>query len=291
VSTERPTRPPRAEPRDIAELRQLKIAQPDLASAIDMQIALVDVQRRVQARVPLPWMQVDPAWLKTQQAVGRPLVRFQEIPLEWTDFRLTFRQTADILHRFDAIERADHQALVTLGRDGHALEPLVRTWYAVTSGVDGVPDAAARQQVTDAPAGAEQVMVLAIRPFLARCAEALTQRIDLSTWTHGLCPVCGWEPDFAVLTPSAERRLICGRCLAQWMFPALACPFCTNDNRALITSFATRDGRYRVSACDVCRRYLKAYDARNAPRPLMVAVDTIATLPLDAAAMQKGYQG
>jgi len=46
-----------------------------------------------------------------------------------------------------------------------------------------------------------------------------------------------------------------------------------------------------VSACDVCRRYLKAYDARRATRPLMVAVDTIATLPLDAAAMQRGYNG
>jgi hypothetical protein len=288
---ERPARPPRAEPRDVAELRQLKLTHPDLASAIDMQIALVDVQRRVQSRVPLPWMQVDPEWLKTQQAAGRPLVRFREIPLDWTDFRLTFRQTADILHRFDAIERGDHHALVALGRDGNALEPLVTTWYDVTSGVDGAADAAARKRIAEAPAGTEQVLVLAIRPFLARCAEALTQRLDLSTWTHGVCPVCGWEPDFAVITPSADRRLICGRCLAQWTFPALACPFCTNDDRALITSFATRDGRYRVSACDVCRRYLKAYDARNAPRPLMVAVDTIATLPLDAAAMQKGYQG
>jgi formate dehydrogenase maturation protein FdhE len=59
----------------------------------------------------------------------------------------------------------------------------------------------------------------------------------------------------------------------------------------LITSFATRDGRYRVYACDVCRRYLKAYDGRNAARPVMVAVDTIATLPLDAGAIQKGYVG
>ena len=42
--------------------------------------------------------------------------------------------------------------------------------------------------------------------------------------------------------------------------------------------------------CDVCRKYLKAYDARNASRPVMVSVDTIATLPLDAAAMQKGYK-
>ena len=256
-----------------------------------MQIALVDMQRRVQSRVPLPWMQVDPEWLQAQQAAGRPLVRFRDIPLDWTDFRLTFRQTADILQRHDALERSEHEAIVALGRDGHALEPLVTLWYETTSGVDGTPDGEARRRIAEAPAGSEQVLVLAIRPFLARCGEAIAQRVDLSTWAHGHCPMCGWEPDFAVITPSAERRLICGRCLAQWTYPALACPFCTNDNRALITSFATRDGRYRVSACDVCRRYLKAYDARHAPRPLLVAVDTIATLPLDAAAMQKGYKG
>ena len=94
-----------------------------------------------------------------------------------------------------------------------------------------------------------------------------------------------------VITPAADRRLICGRCLAQWPFPPLTCPFCSNDDRTLVTSFATRDGRYRVYACDVCRRYLKAYDGRHASRPVLVMVDTIATLPLDAAAIQRGYSG
>ncbi len=98
--TERPPRPPRAETPEILELRQLKVTQPELASAVDMQIALVQMQRRVQSRVPLPWIQADPEWLRAQQAAGRPLVRFGDIPLEWTDFRLTFRQTADILRRF-----------------------------------------------------------------------------------------------------------------------------------------------------------------------------------------------
>ena len=58
--TERPPRPPRAETREIVELRQLKAEQPELASAVDMQIALVDMQRRVQSRVPLPWISADP---------------------------------------------------------------------------------------------------------------------------------------------------------------------------------------------------------------------------------------
>src|SRR5262245_66015488 len=103
--TERPPRPPRAESREVVELKTLRSAQPDLASAVDMQIALVEIQRRVQARVPLPWIQPDPTWLATQQAAGRPAVRFGDIPLEWSDLRLTLRQTADALHRWPAVER------------------------------------------------------------------------------------------------------------------------------------------------------------------------------------------
>ena len=146
-------------------------------------------------------------------------MRFDDIPLDWTDFRLTFRQTADILRRFDALEAAEHEQLLALGRDGHALEPLVRRWYAATSGVDGPADDDARGRAPEgAPASLDQVLVLAMRPFLARCAEALAPRADLLAWAHGHCPVCGWEPDFAVIMPNAERRLICGRCVAQWAF-------------------------------------------------------------------------
>jgi len=286
---EKPPRPPRAEPREILELKQIKIAQPELASAVDMQVALVEMQRRVQGRVPLPWIQPDPAWVTAQQQAGRPLVRFQDIPLEWSDFRLTFRQTADILVRFDALERPDYNTIVSMGRDGNTLRPIVEQWYEVSSGLSDSQSLA--RTPPDAPASLEQVLVLALRPFLTRCAEAIAQRVDLSSWTHGHCPFCGWEPDFAAITPSAERRLICGRCAGQWAFGAYTCPFCSNDDRALVTSFATRDGKYRVYACDICRRYLKAYDGRSATRPVMVSVDSIATLPLDAAAIQRGYVG
>ena len=285
---DRPPRTPRAEPREIVELKELKVTQPELASAVDMQLALLEVQRRVQARVPLPWLQPDPAWLAAQQLAGHPVVRFGDIPLDWTDLRLTLRQTADVLHRLDTLERAEHQRILALSRDGNALERIVTDWYLETSGVDG---SQTQKRASTTPPSLDQVLVLSLRPFLTRSVDALLQRVDLSAWRHGHCPFCGWEPDFAVITPSAKTRLVCGRCLGQWGFASLTCPFCKNDDRALITSFATRNGRYRVYACDVCRRYLKAYDARHAARPLMVAVDTIATLPLDAAAIKRGYLG
>lgn len=284
-----PRRPSRAEPREVVELKELRATQPELASAIDMQLAIVDLQRRVQGRVPLPRIQAQAAWLASQQAAGRPVVRFDDIPLDWTDFRLTFRQTVDVLHRFGAVETAEQQQLQALGRDGHALEPIVTAWYLNTSGVE--ESKPPPPPVVETLPHLDQVLALAIRPFLARSVEALGQRPELTLWRRGYCPFCGWEPDFSVITPSAERRLICGRCAAQWAFDSLTCPFCANADRTRITSFATRDGRYRVYGCDECKRYLKAYDARHTTRSVMIAVDTIATLPLDAAAMQRGYQG
>lgn len=287
--TERPPRPPRAEPREIVELKQIKASQPELAAAVDMQIELVDAQRRVQARVPLPWIQVDPQWLAARQRAGRPAVRFEDIPLEWSDFRLSLRQTVDIMTRHELLDRRDCERILALGRDGDTLGPLVTAWY--TASTEHGEPAAREQALGDAPPSADHVFALAIRPFLARCAEVLMQRGDLAAWRNGHCPVCGWEPDFAVITPAGERRLICGRCLAQWLFDPIACPYCGNDDRSAITSFATRDSRYRLAACNRCKRYVKAYDGRNAPRPVMVMVDAIATLPLDAIAQQRGYTG
>ena len=138
--------------------------------------------------------------------------------------------------------------------------------------------------------GLETVLLQAMRPILTRAADAILARVDLAGWVHGHCPVCGGEPDLAVITPAAERLLICSRCLARWRFDQIMCPFCRNAERSRITSFTSRDGRYRLSACDVCERYLKAYDARGATRPVMPPVDSVATLPLDAAAMQRGYK-
>ena len=59
----------------------------------------------------------------------------------------------------------------------------MKQWYEASSGVNG-DDPKARVHHDDPP-GLDQVLVLALRPFLARCAEVLMQRTDLPHWTHG----------------------------------------------------------------------------------------------------------
>ncbi len=283
-------RQPRAEPRELGELRRLKLRQPELAEAADLHIALLELQHRVQARVPTPWIEFTPEWLKQQHAEGRPLLRFVDIPLDWTDFRLVFRQTADVLLRFGAIEAGHHRALEALSRSGNALEPIVVCWFE-TAASPGRARAEAAPAIPVPPDVLDQVLGLAMRPFLERCADVVQQRADFSTWAEPRCPLCGGEPEFGVLTSSRDRLLICGRCTARWRFDASTCPFCGNADQGRLPSFSSQDGLYRLYACDACRRCIKAYNAPLGGRPVMLALDSVATLPLDAAAVQRGYGG
>jgi hypothetical protein len=290
--TGRTARPTRSESREVAALRALKADHPELGDAVDMHLELVELFRRVQGRVTLPSLAITAEIVTRHTAEARPLLRFEDIALDLTDLRLLVRQTADILRRYGALEDADYQRVQTLGRDMQLLAA-AGDWYRAAAeshliasvGVSRVPAA----QASGRDAVIDQVLGLAMRPFLSRCAEVLQQREELALWTHPYCGLCGGEPDFAVITPAAERHLICGRCTLRWKYEPLTCPYCRNGDRSRITSFATPDGRYRVYACDACKRYLKAYDGRRATRPVMPMVDTVATLPLDAAAMQRGY--
>ena len=257
-----------------------------------MQIEVLELHRRVQGRVPLPFFELNEDVIRRHAASGAPILRFENIRIEPSDLRLLVRQIADVMRRHGAFEESDYQRIQTRARDMNL--DVAERWYSRSA---HRPAVAAIGMPRDDQPGAEeprdealdQVMALAMRPWMTRCAEVLQQRSELALWTHAHCALCGAEPDFALITPAAERHLICSRCALRWKFEPLTCPYCQNSDRARITSFATPDGYYRVYACDVCHRYLKAFDGRHAPRPVMPMVDTIATLPLDAYAMQRGY--
>jgi Protein involved in formate dehydrogenase formation len=290
-SAARAARGTRPESREAVELRAIRSQYPQLQSAVDLHLELLEVRRRVQGRVPLPLLEITSDSIRRHQASATPILRFEDIPLDLSDLRLLVRQTTDVLRRYGALEELDYRKVQALGRDMQLLV-VCGQWFrsAFEQQVASVSVAMPGSFVElDASDVLDQVLTLSMRPFLSRCAEVLQQRPELSLWTHAHCAVCGGQPDLSVITPSAERHLICGRCELRWKWEPLTCPYCRNSERSKITSFATPDGQYRVYACDVCRRYLKAYDGRRATRPVMPMVDAVATLPLDAAAIQRGY--
>ncbi len=273
--------PQRSEAREVVELRRLKEENPDLASAVDLQIELFQLQRRVQGRVALPSLPLDSKHLNSLLG-SAPILKFDHLKIDWSDVRYLLRVTASAMRTHDAIEDRDFARADALTREGTRLPDVIREWYQTSRGGPASDEGEA--------AGLEALLLQTMRPILTRAADAIMARTDLSSWKAGTCPLCGGEPDLAVITPAADRMLICGRCSARWRFHQFTCPFCMNEDRSRITSFASRDGRYRLYACELCERYIKAYDARTATRPVMPIVDSVATIPLDAAAMQKGYK-
>jgi hypothetical protein len=282
------SRTPRTDSRDLAELRALREIQPALAPAIDLQIDLVELQRRLRARVPTPVAPLGKASVGERLKAGHRLLELVELSFEWSDFRLALRQNADILRRHDSLDAADHAAIVGLARETDSLVALVSTWYAETavSPRERATHTAARK---DRPAMLDQVLQLAIRPFLARAAEVAAQGAPLDVWGRPWCPYCGADPEFAVVIADDVRLLTCGRCEGRWPWHFVGCAWCETRDVAQLVTLASPDRKYRVYACNICRRYLKGYDARGGRRPVIPAVDTIATLPLDAAAQQRGY--
>ena len=253
------------------ELNAICERQPELAPAAKLQVDLIDAVRRVQGRITTPWIETAAETLSSRLASGQSLVDFAQIAFDWNDIRLLVRQITDVLRRHEVIDAPTATALHSVGRSA-TLPDVMRAWF--------------EHRPTIEIEMIDEVLGWAARPYLQRTAEVLQQRVSLDPWMQRVCPICASEPEFSVITVAGERQLLCGRCHVRWAFNPIACPYCSNDDRTRIKSMATPDGLYRVMICSPCGRYIKAFDARKATRPVMPYVDLIATLPLDAAVMK-----
>ncbi len=260
-------------------LRELKETQPDLAPAADLQIELAQIMRRVAARAPLPALAATEA-RQARLAEGARILSFADFRFDWSDVRLALREVARALDLVGALPAEDSATVLSLVRgETPALERCLIRWF----------DASADPGTEPISEGLQEVFDTAMRPFMARAASAALTGLDLSAWHASSCPACGADADFAVIAKDGRRHLSCHRCRTQWPWHAWACARCGNDDQQAISSFASRDGFYRIYACGKCGRYLKAFDGRTATRPFLAEVDLIATLPLDAAAIAKGF--
>ena len=272
-----PTHPERraTDPPVLTALRELKETQPELAPAVDLQIELAQIMRKVSSRAPLPALAAQEA-RQARLAAGTRVLSFSDVRFEWSDVRLALREVCRALNDAGALTPDDTATISSLVRgETPALESTLAAWF---NGGD--------HPISD---GLQEVFDTAMRPFMARAASAALTGLDLSAWQRPSCPACGSEADFAVIAKDGRRHLSCHRCRTQWPWHAWSCPRCENAEQQTISSFASRDGYYRIYACGKCRRYLKAFDCRTAPRPFLAEVDLIATLPLDAAAIAKGF--
>jgi FdhE protein len=134
---------------------------------------------------------------------------------------------------------------------------------------------------------------LASLPLLRACGARAQPLLDTALWGAGICPVCAAWPALAELRGlERERWLRCGRCAAGWRFSHVHCPFCgqAHDSREqYLAPEAAREAR-RAVVCPDCRTYLKTLTTLGPLSAEEIAVQDLATVELDLAALEREYQ-
>lgn len=143
------------------------------------------------------------------------------------------------------------------------------------------------------PDQAATALRLLFLPLLARVRSRFADDVRGVSWEHGHCPTCGRWPALAEFRGLDQiRYLRCGLCGDDWEFPRLRCPYCDNrDHRALgYFQFEGDASAHRAATCDACHGYVKSVSTLRPLTLPQLLVAEVATLPLDLAATERGFQ-
>jgi FdhE protein len=282
----------------LARLGEAKENNPELTEVVDLQHDLLEAQMQVQVDLAAPQYSAEEAQARFGQGV--PLLRPQEMALDWEAFSILYGQVCQITaeHRPDL--SAQFGDLLTLLDDNPArVRALVATYLE-----EGNLMATGLGRETESEEEREQKELLtfvfnhALQPFLKAYADVLVPLIEQSVdtrwdkfWRRGRCPICGGEPDLAYLDDEAgSRHLVCSRCDSQWLYPRVKCPFCDTSEPHKLSYYPSEDDVYRVYVCQNCQRYLKVIDLRRAGRRVLFPVERVTTINLDVAVREEGYR-
>jgi len=151
----------------------------------------------------------------------------------------------------------------------------------------------------DHPSDEQFFAKLLMQPYMHWLAcERLQPASRTTTRTDNRCPFCGGPPQLSILEPAGAasldsgsgRTLLCASCLHTWPFRRVVCPACgEEDDKKLAYFRSPAFDHVRVDACDTCQRYLKTVDLGSLGLAVPL-VDEVAAAPLDAWAVEHGYQ-
>jgi FdhE protein len=221
----------------------------------------------------------DPPALQSRVAQGLPLISFAQLPVDETTFPELASAVAELLKNYDA------------DLEPQSLPESPDEWYALARRrFEENQASSAAQPAADEPSLAQMAVDLALRPYLEWAGERVLQHVEDRIWGRGYCPVCGGVPDFATLdAKTGSRRLVCSRCSSQWSYSRLKCPFCDVADHSRIVYYPGDYSVYRLYVCRACMHYLKTIDLREVGSDVLLPVERVLTVAMDAAARAEGY--
>jgi FdhE protein len=230
--------------------------------------------------------QLDPDHARTRLQGGVPLLRGEQVNVDYRAFRQRWQRACAALQE----QQGDGAADLALAMQRNELDPKEMT-SAVLAGQPEKVRNRSNELGLD-PGLATTLLRFTLFPlFTAIEASACSLRTGV-IWERGYCPTCGSWPllgEFRGLDQS--RFLRCGLCAAGWEVSRQWCPYCGNRDHEQL-GFLHCEGeetKYRCAFCDNCRSYVKMISTLFALSPLQMLVADVATLHLDLAAAERGY--
>jgi FdhE protein len=254
--------------------------EPDLAPYYEFHRTLLELQEKAKGEIAAMLEMADEEALRARVLQGLPLISFAQLPIEAERFAKLISTVAQLLVEYDS-ELAEQ-----------AVPDSPAEWLALAQQrFEGKQGAGERGEKPEEVSLAQMAVDLALKPYLEWAAGQVLPYVDLARWRRSYCPVCGSAPDFATLDAEVGARyLVCSRCNSRWPYRRLGCPFCETTDHAKIVYYPSEDGVYRLYVCQECQRYLKTMDLREVGRAVLLPVERVTTVAMDAAARQEGYR-
>lgn len=264
-------------------IQEARARYPHLAETFDLHLAILEVRSAVTVpQPPVPLKQE----VQERLALGKPILPMVDLRLDWD---MLIRLAGEICRLAARYRPADAEAFTRIAArfadDPVFAREAVKRYLGETATLKDpllFPDLS--------PSLLRFVLSNALHPVLNACAWAWQSLVDNAGWLRGYCPICGGEPDFAMLAKgSGALHLLCSRCDFQWTFRRAVCPYCNEAAPGKIGYFLSDNGVYRLYICDTCKRYLKVIDLRELERGVDLPAERVATIWLDLAAIDAGY--
>ncbi len=257
-------------------------APPELT---DFYLRLLRIQSIAERRVGIPRLDLNSAAISDRLEHGLPLIRFDELDLDWPLLQATFVEVTSAFAKHpDLFGPVPSNLVETEGH--HYLKEAVRAWYEMTKLATAVVPLGVNERLLEA------IIQATLKPFLTGYSKALLSSVNQEHWRRSYCPICGGSPDFAFLNKETGARwLLCSRCDTEWLFQRLECPYCGNQNQNTLAYFTGNDGLYRLYICNQCKQYLKTIDLRQAKEEIEIPLERLFTLGIDIQAREYGYGG
>jgi FdhE protein len=135
------------------------------------------------------------------------------------------------------------------------------------------------------------VILMSLSPFYSSYMKEVREKTDFTIWRQSYCPVCGQTAVIARHRHEDGARILeCWLCHAEWVFPRMECPYCSNKDQKKLRFFYLPDDKARqVHVCESCKKYLKTIDSKLTGTDVLLDIEAIATGYLDMLAKKEGY--